>query len=179
MLCDGKKILKSSSVNFVFQDRAHRIGQTKQVRVFRFITENTVEDRIVERAEMKLRLDNVVIQQGQDCICLTSVYYAERCVIVFNILYYYYGLRRSSLIMGVHPGCPVCSIVAALLVAVEIDMEETISAAKVAFVCGLWSAGVVALLSAGLFSYFIHQLFFPCLEVLVQSASPHQHTQCS
>jgi len=46
------------------QDRAHRIGQKKQVRVFRFITDNTVEDRIVERAEMKLRLDNVVIQQG-------------------------------------------------------------------------------------------------------------------
>ena len=48
----------------VFQDRAHRIGQKKQVRVFRFITDNTVEERIVERAEMKLRLDNVVIQQG-------------------------------------------------------------------------------------------------------------------
>lgn len=47
------------------QDRAHRIGQTKQVRVFRMITENTVEERIVERAEMKLQLDNVVIQQGR------------------------------------------------------------------------------------------------------------------
>ena len=46
------------------QDRAHRIGQQKQVKVFRLITENTVEDRIVERAEMKLKLDNVVIQQG-------------------------------------------------------------------------------------------------------------------
>lgn len=46
------------------QDRAHRIGQQKQVRVFRFITENTVEERIVERAEMKLRLDSIVIQQG-------------------------------------------------------------------------------------------------------------------
>lgn len=48
----------------LFQDRAHRIGQQKQVRVFRFITENTVEERIVERAEMKLRLDSIVIQQG-------------------------------------------------------------------------------------------------------------------
>ncbi|XP_042619121.1 SWI/SNF-related matrix-associated actin-dependent regulator of chromatin subfamily A member 5-like [Cyprinus carpio] len=46
-------------------DRAHRIGQKKQVRVFRFITENTVEERIVERAEMKLRLDSIVIQQGR------------------------------------------------------------------------------------------------------------------
>uniref|UniRef100_A0AAY4DAN8 SWI/SNF related, matrix associated, actin dependent regulator of chromatin, subfamily a, member 5 n=1 Tax=Denticeps clupeoides TaxID=299321 RepID=A0AAY4DAN8_9TELE len=41
------------------------IGQKKQVRVFRFITENTVEERIVERAEMKLRLDSIVIQQGR------------------------------------------------------------------------------------------------------------------
>lgn len=48
----------------VFQDRAHRIGQTKPVKVFRLITENTVEERIVERAEMKLRLDSIVIQQG-------------------------------------------------------------------------------------------------------------------
>lgn len=35
------------------------------MRVFRFITENTVEERIIERAEMKLRLDSVVIQQGR------------------------------------------------------------------------------------------------------------------
>lgn len=46
-------------------DRAHRIGQKKQVRVFRFITENTVDEKIVERAEVKLRLDKLVIQQGR------------------------------------------------------------------------------------------------------------------
>lgn len=46
-------------------DRAHRIGQKKQVRVFRLITENTVDERIIEKAEAKLRLDNIVIQQGR------------------------------------------------------------------------------------------------------------------
>ncbi|KAK6617714.1 hypothetical protein RUM43_013942 [Polyplax serrata] len=46
-------------------DRAHRIGQLKEVRVFRLITENTVEEKIVERAEVKLRLDKLVIQQGR------------------------------------------------------------------------------------------------------------------
>ncbi|MXQ95661.1 hypothetical protein E5288_WYG010800 [Bos mutus] len=47
------------------EDRAHRIGQKKPVRVFRLITDNTVEERIVERAEIKLRLDSIVIQQGR------------------------------------------------------------------------------------------------------------------
>merc|ERR1719183_2116599 len=46
-------------------DRAHRIGQKKQVRVFRFVTEGTVEEKIVERAQRKLYLDAVVIQQGR------------------------------------------------------------------------------------------------------------------
>ena len=35
------------------------------MRIFRLITEGTVEERIVERAEMKLRLDALVIQQGR------------------------------------------------------------------------------------------------------------------
>jgi SWI/SNF-related matrix-associated actin-dependent regulator of chromatin subfamily A member 5 len=52
-------------VDLQAMDRAHRIGQKKQVKVFRLITESTVEERIIERAEMKLRLDNVVIQQGR------------------------------------------------------------------------------------------------------------------
>lgn len=46
-------------------DRAHRIGQKKQVRVFRFIHENSMEEKLVERAEVKLRLDKLVIQQGR------------------------------------------------------------------------------------------------------------------
>ena len=72
-----------------------------------------------------------------------------------------------------------CLIVAASLVAVETDLGETISAAKVAFVCGLWSVGVVALLSASLSCYFCtHQLLFPWLEVLVQGASPHHAVGC-
>ena len=57
-------------------DRAHRIGQTKQVFVFRFITEESVEVRMLERGAQKLRLDQLVIQQGrqqlQKGMCMPS-----------------------------------------------------------------------------------------------------------
>ncbi|KAL8291369.1 hypothetical protein RQP46_002347 [Phenoliferia psychrophenolica] len=46
-------------------DRAHRIGQKKQVYVYRFVTENAVEEKVLERAAQKLRLDQLVIQQGR------------------------------------------------------------------------------------------------------------------
>lgn len=52
-------------VDLQAQDRAHRIGQTKQVKVFRFVAEDTMEEKIIERAEMKLQLDALVIQQGR------------------------------------------------------------------------------------------------------------------
>jgi len=48
----------------IIQDRAHRIGQTKEVKVFRFCCEDTAEEKIIERAATKLHLDRMVIQQG-------------------------------------------------------------------------------------------------------------------
>ncbi|KAI6028981.1 SNF2 family N-terminal domain-containing protein, partial [Pisolithus marmoratus] len=47
------------------QDRAHRIGQTKAVRILRFITEKSVEEAMYARARFKLDIDDKVIQAGR------------------------------------------------------------------------------------------------------------------
>ena len=46
-------------------DRAHRIGQKHEVHVYRLVTESSVEEKIVERQTVKLRLDSLVVQQGR------------------------------------------------------------------------------------------------------------------
>jgi len=45
--------------------RAHRIGQKKDVVVYRFVTEGSVEEKIVEKAARKLKMDHLVMQRGK------------------------------------------------------------------------------------------------------------------
>ena len=47
------------------QDRAHRIGQKNEVRILRLISTQTVEEKILERAQYKLDMDGKVIQAGK------------------------------------------------------------------------------------------------------------------
>ena len=42
-------------------DRAHRLGQTKQVTVYRLITKGTVEERILIRAKQKEEIHKLVV----------------------------------------------------------------------------------------------------------------------
>jgi DNA helicase INO80 len=45
-------------------DRAHRLGQTRQVTVYRLITRGTIEERILQRAMEKDEIQKVVISGG-------------------------------------------------------------------------------------------------------------------
>ena len=47
-------------VDLQAMDRVHRIGQKKPVHVYRMVTKDTVEERVVERAKKKLYLDKMV-----------------------------------------------------------------------------------------------------------------------
>lgn len=58
--------------------RAHRIGQTETVNIYRFVTSGSVEEEILERAKRKMVLDHLVIQrmdtsgEGDTNTCLCS-----------------------------------------------------------------------------------------------------------
>lgn len=44
--------------------RAHRIGQKKPVTIYRFVSKDTIEEEILERARNKLLLEYITIQRG-------------------------------------------------------------------------------------------------------------------
>lgn len=47
------------------QDRSHRIGQTRDVHIYRMVSEYTIEANILRKANQKRLLDDVVIQKGE------------------------------------------------------------------------------------------------------------------
>ncbi|CRG98882.1 Snf2-related CBP activator, putative [Plasmodium relictum] len=52
------------SIDKQAMDRCHRIGQTKDVHVFRFVCEYTVEENIWKKQLQKRKLDNICINMG-------------------------------------------------------------------------------------------------------------------
>ncbi|KAI9272902.1 SNF2 family N-terminal domain-containing protein [Phascolomyces articulosus] len=48
------------------EDRAHRVGQTRDVTVYKLVAENSVEEHILNMANIKLRLDQSVSGLGED-----------------------------------------------------------------------------------------------------------------
>merc|ERR1712037_370718 len=44
--------------------RAHRIGQKNKVMIYRFVTRNTVEERVTQVAKKKMMLTHLVVQAG-------------------------------------------------------------------------------------------------------------------
>lgn len=55
------------------EDRAHRVGQTKDVHVIRLITKNSIEENILHMAFNKLQLDNSMMAQNVEDVLLKTV----------------------------------------------------------------------------------------------------------
>ncbi len=54
-------------------DRAHRIGQTKNVSVIKLITKGTIEEKIIELQEKKKVLSENLIEGKNDSESLSSL----------------------------------------------------------------------------------------------------------
>lgn len=46
------------------QDRCHRIGQTREVHIYRLVSTNTIEENILRKGDQKRQLDFLAIQSG-------------------------------------------------------------------------------------------------------------------
>ncbi|XP_076113824.1 chromodomain-helicase-DNA-binding protein 1-like isoform X3 [Mytilus galloprovincialis] len=79
----GLNLVAADTVIFVDSDfnpqndlqaaaRAHRIGQTRPVKIVRLIGKNTVEEIILKRAEDKLKLTEKVIEEGEFSLGLSK-----------------------------------------------------------------------------------------------------------
>ncbi|KAI5303065.1 swr1 complex component, partial [Ascosphaera atra] len=75
------------------QDRCHRIGQTRDVHIYRFVSEYTIESNILRKANQKRMLDDVVIQEGE-----FTTEYAQR-LDVRDVLGDYEGHDEASAAM--------------------------------------------------------------------------------
>lgn len=58
-------LLRRLIKTFDCKTSAHRIGQIRDVHIYRFISEHTVEESMLRKANQKRSLDNIVIQQGE------------------------------------------------------------------------------------------------------------------
>ncbi|XP_048779717.2 chromodomain-helicase-DNA-binding protein 1-like isoform X1 [Ostrea edulis] len=79
----GLNLVSADTVIFVDSDfnpqndlqaaaRAHRIGQTRPVKIIRLVGRNTVEEIILKRAEDKLKLTEKVIEEGEFSLGLSK-----------------------------------------------------------------------------------------------------------
>lgn len=77
--------LQNPQVDLQAQDRCHRIGQTRPVVVYRFVTAATIDEQIVERAAAKRKLEKMVIQKGMNYhFCLIVVFTPYRVHVTFQ-----------------------------------------------------------------------------------------------
>jgi SNF2 family DNA or RNA helicase len=69
------------------QDRAHRIGQTREVHIYRLVSEGTIEENILRKAQQRRDLDSVVINKGK---------FSENSLMTMNSLQSMFNLNTES-----------------------------------------------------------------------------------
>uniref|UniRef100_A0A3Q3F0P3 Snf2-related CREBBP activator protein n=1 Tax=Labrus bergylta TaxID=56723 RepID=A0A3Q3F0P3_9LABR len=77
------------------QDRCHRIGQTRDVHIYRLISERTVEENILKKANQKRMLGDMAIEGGN----FTTAFFKEVCIYSWSLIPFYF--------LEIHRGFPL------------------------------------------------------------------------
>lgn len=82
------------------QDRCHRIGQTKPVVVYRLVTANTIDQKILERASAKRKLEQMVIHKSE-WFLLRGIPTWARLTLLFQLPELDYRWSKCGLLMKI------------------------------------------------------------------------------
>lgn len=66
-------------------DRAHRLGQTRQVTVYRLVTKGSIEERILQRAKEKSEVRTAIFR----CVCIGQCFY-----VLLIVFFYYFRFKK-------------------------------------------------------------------------------------
>ena len=77
-------------------DRCHRIGQVRDVHVYRLISEHTIEECIWKKQLQKRQLDDVVVDQGK----FTDDWFSNSDSIKQIFMVFSYNFCRIQLILN-------------------------------------------------------------------------------
>jgi len=75
-------VMQNPQMDLQAQDRAHRIGQTKPVLIFRLISRHTIESKIMQRASEKRQLEALVIAKG---VCVWPIVLIYQPALPFSL----------------------------------------------------------------------------------------------
>lgn len=66
----NKILLQNPQCDLQAQDRCHRMGQNKPVVVYRLCSKNTVDEKILDRAGAKRKLEKMIMGNGTYSYCV-------------------------------------------------------------------------------------------------------------
>jgi len=75
--CNSPLWFQNPQADLQAQDRCHRMGQEKPVVVYRLCSKNTVDEKILDRASAKRKLEKIIIGSGKSYIVQLFPYFVN------------------------------------------------------------------------------------------------------
>lgn len=107
------------------QDRAHRIGQTRDVHIYRLVTESSIEQNILLKAQQKKQLDTLVMNEGN--FSESSLFSAQSIRSMFGSVITPSNIHDK----GLSASTDICDVEAAMIAAEDEDDIRAMKTLKI------------------------------------------------